>query len=253
MQMLDRRRGSGSIAHFWRSNGCIFSHPWQLKWKPVCGSTELDLSRWLREKPLLSGCPRAIFSARQKYAFGQRGKPWQSPIGGVWVSAALPWQKSTSTPELLGIAVALALSERLERYGVNVRIKWPNDLIVAGQKLAGLLPCLVHRGDRVMLARIGIGLNVCNQVPFEGIALSDLLKPSQCKPIFWSAEVLLALDRAIDLLGKPEKVCSEVAHRLWAKSLRDPKTGDLWKIDSLDIDGALVLRQGSRLKKLTRW
>ncbi len=224
-----------------------------MQWKPICASTELVLSRWLKEKPLLEDYPRAFFSARQKFGFGQRGKPWQSLAGGVWVSAAFPWKAADYSPELWGMAVAVALSERLERYEVQARIKWPNDLMVGNQKLAGLLPCLVHRGNQILFARVGIGLNVCNRVPDEGIALIDVLRPGQCKTILWSAEVLVALERAMDLINRPELIRVQAKRRFWAKSIRDPKTGESWDIDSLGLDGALLLRQGSRTTKWTRW
>ena len=60
----------------------------------------------------------------------------------------MPWpDQARGGAGLIGLALALSLSQRLERHGVPVRIKWPNDLLVDGRKLAGLLPRLVHRGN----------------------------------------------------------------------------------------------------------
>ena len=61
------------------------------------------------------------------------------------MSAALPWPHGEPSTGLFGPAVALALAEQLERYGVSAAIKWPNDLIVGSRKLAGVLPKLVFR------------------------------------------------------------------------------------------------------------
>ena len=79
--------------------------------------------------------------------------------------------------------MALALVERIERIGVNVNIKWPNDLLVDGQKLAGILPRLFFRGGTLRLLRVGVGLNVFNNVPekkydavFIAVAHSCFLK-----------------------------------------------------------------------------
>ena len=66
------------------------------------------------------------------------------------------------------------LVERLERIGVNVKIKWPNDLLVDGKKLAGILPRLFSRGGELRLFRVGVGLNVFNNVPKEGISLKQI-------------------------------------------------------------------------------
>ena len=92
-----------------------------------------------------------------------------SPRGGLWISAALPWQGGRSASAMLiGLAVATVLAEHLERRGLEVAIKWPNDLLVNGRKLAGLLPRLVQRGSTIRLVRIGVGLNVENRIPLPG-------------------------------------------------------------------------------------
>ena len=62
--------------------------PWRLLWWPCCGSTEQRL-----EQDLASGGqpPLALLAGHQRFGHGQRGRPWISPPGGVWLSAALPW------------------------------------------------------------------------------------------------------------------------------------------------------------------
>ena len=119
--------------------------------------------------------PRAVIATHQRRGVGQWGRAWVSPPGGVWISAALPWTSPASGQAgLLGLALALSLVQRLERRGLSVQIKWPNDLLVHGRKLAGLLPGVVQRGSQLRLLRIGLGLNVRNPVPSEGIALRGL-------------------------------------------------------------------------------
>ena len=161
MLRIDPCKGAGIVAHSWR-NRSRGGMPWHLRWKPVCASTESVLSDWLRDKPFLENQPRAFIAARQTHGRGQRGKVWHSPEGGVWISAAIPWSKQNNSACLMGLAVAVALAERLENCSVPVKIKWPNDLLVEGRKLAGLLPSLIHRGGKIRLARIGLGLNVRN-------------------------------------------------------------------------------------------
>jgi BirA family biotin operon repressor/biotin-[acetyl-CoA-carboxylase] ligase len=152
---------------------------------------------------------------------------------------------------LFGLAVAVGLAERLEAAGLTVAIKWPNDLLVDGRKLAGILPRMVHRGSRVRLARVGLGLNVVNAVPPGAIALKQLL-PSP-RPLPWTAEVLTALERAMDLATVPEAVVEATEARLWARTVNDPSTAELWTVDGLAPDGALRLRQGTRTTSWTRW
>ncbi|MFL0788772.1 MAG: biotin--[acetyl-CoA-carboxylase] ligase [Prochlorococcus sp.] len=251
--------GAAAIARLWRRGAVASRRPWSLRWQSVCTSTELGLSRWLEAQPWTEPqpCsepqPRALFAARQLRARGQQGRVWQAPSGGVWISAALPWPDQRSLVAVFGLAVALALSEQLESYGLPVRIKWPNDLILQGRKVAGVLPRLVHRGNQVRLARIGLGLNVCNPVPREGIALCELLSAGQCLPQKWSAQVLWALERSIDLAGRTEWLLAQVEKRLWTDVLTDPGGGDPWQVLGLRNDGALRLQRGSESVIWTRW
>ena len=155
MRIADSYRGAAAIAHLLRTKPG-FSRPWKLRWKPVCASTENDLSDWLMEKPFEDELPRALIAARQTHSTGQRGRIWQSPLGGVWISAAIPLSGQKSAG-LLGLAVAVAMAQRLERYSVPVQIKWPNDLMIGDRKLAGFLPRLVYRGKILRFGRIGLG------------------------------------------------------------------------------------------------
>ena len=164
------------------------------------------------------------------------------------MSAAMPLfsKRLNQSAGIFGLAVAVALAERLERKYIPVQIKWPNDLIVSGRKLAGLLPRLVHRGEKIRLARIGIGLNVCNKTPLEGISLNEICHPFICSPIHWSAEVLLALERALVLLEKADLVCSEAERRLWSREYKEPYSGETWGIAGLGLDGSLKIKKGYR-------
>jgi len=248
-----KRSGAAALAH-WRQ--CSGQPPWRLRALPVCGSTETVLSDWLQDSPWRGDVPRAVVARRQTCGHGQWGRRWQSPPGGVWLSAALPWHGQHAAPGVLGLAVAVALAERLEAFGLPVAIKWPNDLLVDGCKLAGILPRMVHRGSRVRLARVGVGLNVVNRVPPGAIALAD------CQPkvvqrsssaLIWTAEVLSALDRAQNLVLDPDAVCQATEARLWSRQVRDPDTGGHWHVEGLREDGALLLRQGARTTSWTRW
>ena len=110
--------------------------------------------------------------------------------------------------------MALALVERIERIGVDVKIKWPNDLLVDGQKLAGILPRLFFRGGKLRLLRVGVGLNVFNNVPKEGISLKQIIGDKTMNINFWSSEVLLAIEKSLDLVDNKDFLCSQVEQRL---------------------------------------
>tara|TARA_B100001250_G_scaffold364435_1_gene344505 strand:- start:272 stop:1033 length:762 start_codon:yes stop_codon:yes gene_type:complete len=245
-------KGSPTVAYYLRKNS-LCKEPWHLKWKPVCASTETELSRWLNEKPYLEGQSRAVLAARQVYGTGQGRRIWCSPIGGVWLSAVIPikpYQKSTG---LFTFAVAVAIAKKLKERCIPVRIKWPNDLMVDNRKLAGLLPKIIFRGSKSRLARVGVGLNVFNKVPKEGISLQELFGQSNMSTAFWSAEVLIALSETISLLESPDSLVQEVEKMLWSTTFTDPETSLLWDVDGIDSNGSLKVRRGNEYKTLSRW
>jgi len=221
--------------------------PWELIWKPICASTEIELSNWIAEKPVGKDLPKAIFASTQKYGQGQLGRNWHSPKGGVWVSAAINRKNcNTNNSALYGLAVALAMVEKFERIGVDVKIKWPNDLLVDGKKLAGILPRLLSRGGEIRLLRVGVGLNVFNNVPQEGISLKQIVGDEKMDINFWSSEVLFAIEKSLDFLDDQRFLCSQIEQRLWSKNYIEKETGFQWDIKGIDSSGRLILTKDGK-------
>tara|TARA_Y100001968_G_scaffold124428_1_gene113395 strand:- start:2350 stop:3114 length:765 start_codon:yes stop_codon:yes gene_type:complete len=246
-------KGVGGIYRYNKLNHSSLTS-WRLIWKPICSSTEIELSNWIAQEPIKKNLPRAIFSSTQNFGKGQFGRYWHSPRGGVWVSAAIKieglFEKNI---DLYGLAIALALVERIERKGVDVKIKWPNDLLVNGKKLAGILPRLIFRGDVPRLLRVGVGLNVFNAVPHEGISLKNIIRIGDQKMNinFWSSEVLFAIERSLDLLDNKKFLCSQVEQRLWTEKFFDKVTHCQWDIKGIGSSGGLILSRGGKERVLT--
>jgi len=244
-------RGVGVIYRYKKLNK-LSQTPWRLIFKPICASTEIELTNWIAEKPVRKDQPRAIFASSQKFGQGQLGRNWNSPKGGVWVSAVINTEGLIfENSELYGLAVALALVERLERIGVAVKIKWPNDLFVEGKKLAGILPRVFSRGGELRLIRVGVGLNVFNNVPKEGIALKKIIGFQNKNINYWSSEVLLAIERSLEFLDDKKFLCSQVEKRLWSKKYIDKNTGFQWDIKGIDSRGRLIICSEGKEKVLT--
>jgi len=234
-------RGVGLIYRYHKLNHSS-SRSWRLMLKSICASTEIELSNWIAEKPVKKNQPIAIFSSCQRFSHGQAGRIWHAPKGGVWVSAAIKKEDPCeNNSQLYGLAVALALVERIERIGVNVNIKWPNDLLVDGRKLAGILPRLSFRGGKLRLLRVGVGLNVFNNVPKEGISLKQIIGEKKMNINFWSSEILLAIEKSLDFLDNKNFLCSQVEQRLWSRKYIHKETGDQWDIKGIDSSGGLIL------------
>ena len=224
---------------------------WRLIWKPICASTEIELSNWIAQKPVGKNLPKAIFASSQKYGQGQFGRNWHSPKGGVWVSAAINRKHcNTNNSALYGLAVALAMVERFELIGIDVKIKWPNDLLVEGKKLAGILPRLFSRGGELRLLRVGVGLNVFNNVPKEGISLKQIAGYKKMDINFWSSEVLFAIDKSLDFLNDQKFLSNQIEKRLWSRKYFDKKTSSELDIKGIDSSGRLIVIKDGKEKLL---
>ena len=234
-------KSAGEIYRYHKFNNSSL-RSWQLLCKPICASTEVELSNWIAKRPVRKDLPKAVFASSQKYGRGQHDRNWYSPRGGVWVSAAISREGSyTNNSELYGLALALAMVERLERIGIEVKIKWPNDLLVEDKKLAGILSRLFFRGKELRLLRFGVGLNVFNNVPKDGISLKQIVGYRKMNINFWSSEVLVAIERSLDLLDDQRFVCCQIEQRLWSKKYMDKKTGSKWDIQGIDSRGRLIV------------
>jgi BirA family biotin operon repressor/biotin-[acetyl-CoA-carboxylase] ligase len=216
---------------------------WRLRALPVCASSELELEHWLAE-PSLAACPRltaplAVLARRQRHGRGQRGRRWVSPAGGAWISAALPWPEAVEAAAPPGLAVAVGLALELEGLGLAVRLKWPNDLLLDGRKLAGLLPRLRLRGARVRWAQVGVGLNGRHRLP-PGAAAVNLPAPAL------AARVLRALEWAVAHAPEREAVREAAEARLGLPLPPLEHGGRSWTVQGLGDDGSLRLRCGAR-------
>ncbi len=95
---------------------------------------------------------------------GRMGRPWASaPHLGLWTSVLLRPPLRTGEASLLSQLAAVSLAEAVTEVDPAVvpRIKWPNDLMLAGKKVAGILVEVKAEGERVIYAVVGIGVN-CN-------------------------------------------------------------------------------------------
>jgi BirA family biotin operon repressor/biotin-[acetyl-CoA-carboxylase] ligase len=107
-----------------------------------------------------------VVADEQTAGRGRRGHTWFSPAGsGLYVSVVLMPARSRAEPMratlLLTVAAGVALAEAIEtETGLNVDLKWPNDLYVGRRKLAGILAEGTGRGSAVDVVVLGYGINL---------------------------------------------------------------------------------------------
>lgn len=105
--------------------------------------------------------PTCVAALRQTAGRGRSGRTWAAAgEGAVAVSLVAPWPEGPErihVPIATGIAVARSLSRA---FGLDLRLKWPNDLLAGGRKVAGLLTEGRSLPDGQGYVIVGVGLNV---------------------------------------------------------------------------------------------
>jgi BirA family biotin operon repressor/biotin-[acetyl-CoA-carboxylase] ligase len=182
------------------------------------GSTNADLlARALAGEP-----EGAVLAAEEQRAGrGRMGRTWTSPpraalTFSVLLKPAVPLARRGWLPLLAGVAVATAVTQVT---GVKTGLKWPNDLLAADAKLAGILA--EAASDAVV---VGIGLNVSTE-PAELSHLLAPARPGALPATSLRAAGATALDRASLLLA----ILGELEHwyRAWQRAGGDPDRSGL--------------------------
>ncbi|CAI08454.1 biotin--[acetyl-CoA-carboxylase] ligase [Aromatoleum aromaticum] len=124
-----------------------------------CASTNSEL---IDAPPADDGRIPVVVADRQTAGRGRRGRLWQSwPGGSLTFSALWRFQPGAPVPAGLSLVAGLAVVRALEKLGVEgLQLKWPNDVLVHGDKLAGILVELLPGRARTPAAVVGIGLNL---------------------------------------------------------------------------------------------
>ncbi len=135
-------------------------HADQVHYYPEISSTmdvAMDLAR--------QGCPAftIVVADRQTKGRGRLQRTWQSMLGGLYFTMVLRPRMPLVLAPLINLAAAVDLAIILEAlYGIQARLKWPNDVLVEDRKLAGILSQMAAETDRIDYVNLGIGVNVHN-------------------------------------------------------------------------------------------
>ena len=216
-------------------------------------TSTMDLARDLARK----GCPdfTVVIAGRQTKGRGRLKRHWLSDDGGLYFTMVL----RPPIPVALSFKVNFAASLTMVRVirgtlGVDAMVKWPNDILVDGLKMSGMLSEIEAEADRAHYINIGMGINVNNQ-------------PSGAEPGATSLKTILSrevsrkdlLARFLDEFGRrisridTEDVISEwkqyavtLGRHVRIKTLREQAEGLAVDVDE---NGALILELADGTQK----
>ncbi|GGK03910.1 bifunctional ligase/repressor BirA [Pseudomonas matsuisoli] len=132
---------------------------WPIDVLDVVDSTSTEVYR-----RLVAGArpPFAVIAEQQSAGKGRRGRQWISPFGqNIYYSVVMEFTSGLEALDGLSLTVGVAVLEALQSLGVEgLGLKWPNDLLIANRKVAGILIELHGDPADVCRAVIGVGINV---------------------------------------------------------------------------------------------
>jgi BirA family transcriptional regulator, biotin operon repressor / biotin---[acetyl-CoA-carboxylase] ligase len=187
-----------------------------------------------------------VLAEEQTAGRGRDGRTWRSPVGGVWLGMLFrPGRAELAVLSIrAGLVVADVVDDLIGRSAAQ--LKWPNDVLLDGRKVAGILCEGRWQGESLQWLALGIGINVANPVPEE---LAD--RAVRLQDHRGDIQPLAVLDRLIPPLlrlagtgiGLTETEISAFAARDWlqGRQLRAPLFG---RASGLRPDGALLIDTG---------
>ncbi len=175
-----------------------------ISFRKVTGSTNIDCKQ-LAE----AGAPHGMLAVAdaQESGRGRRGKSWQSPAGcSIFMSLLCRPDFSPDKASMLTLVMGLSVAEAVRKYtGLDAKIKWPNDVVINGRKVCGILTEMelsVETND-IQYVVIGTGINVNNGYE-EMKRLGDREKAREAfSPEIRDMATSLFLERG----GSVERVC----------------------------------------------
>lgn len=196
-----------------------FGHP--LIELPETGSTNAEATRLVAEGKAQHGT--VVLAHDQTAGLGQRGRTWLSAPGLDLTFSVVCRPANLRADRQFGLSkvAALAVHDAVqELVTADARIKWPNDILVAGRKVAGILIRNELAGERVSTSIVGIGLNVNSTAFPEELAATSLLLETGA-PL----DRMAVLQRLLDRFGHwweqwqraPDEGLPSYSDRLWAR------------------------------------
>lgn len=209
-----------------------------------------------------------VVADEQTAGRGRLGRRWITPPGTALALSLIlhPTPIEGEHFALLSGLGALALTRLLKGHGLAASVKWPNDVLIAGQKVAGILVEAVWLGDKVESVVVGMGVNVlpesipperevqfpATSVHSEGVLidridlLHDLLMSiASLRPLIGSEAFINEWENALAFKNEPVKVWTESANE---SLLADASLTGILR--GLDSDGSLILDTPMGVQKI---
>jgi BirA family biotin operon repressor/biotin-[acetyl-CoA-carboxylase] ligase len=206
-----------------------------------------DNQIFIKENGLLIGedlnleansCLSIILAKKQILGRGQKEKIWESPRDyGLYLSFVLHLENRALNISGFSLAIGLAVLKTANKFGLEAKLKWPNDVLVwnskreSFDKLAGVLIESVSSGNNQSIC-IGIGLNLFHSRELDKVSGAALFQGEFSEELYFNA--------LSDLTIEVSKICNDFLNHGFAG------TKEEWLSNSMLIDKRVVIKQDTR-------
>lgn len=226
--------------------------PWEfpdleqrMRYFPEIGST-MDVARDLAKEGASEGT--IVVAEIQSRGRGRLSREWVSPSGGIYFTVILRPRINPTYAPRINLMAAVAVASAIKRlFGLKAQLKWPNDVLIEGKKVCGILAEMEAEMDVVNFVNVGIGINANSSIPrFRRTAtsLKDVVGKEISRKEFLGV-LMTEIDRRLPLLMTRQLLeqWKELSATL-NKQVRIASVGEEVAGKAVDIDdsGALLVK-----------
>jgi len=199
-------------------------------------------NEWIKRNLGKLGDLDSCIAETQSSGKGRNSKNWFSPKGGLWFSILL--ENFSGEAGTLSLLCATATCEALEEQGLSTNIKWPNDIILKGRKLGGIL---IEKVNGKFIIGLGLNLNLNNSdfpIPLKDIVITSkeiLRKELDIEAIAKEIIKIIAKDRnnLEEVHKKYLKLSGDLNEKVKIEIGEEIFTG---KVVAIQVDGGIKIK-----------
>jgi len=206
-----------------------------------------------------------VIAERQTHGRGRLNRKWISPKGGIWMSILLRPNFEPSYTSLFPMATSLALAVSIEKtLQLKTELKWPNDITIKGNKVAGILIDASVESNKIDYLIIGIGINfkinpgtISRSIKQKNYGIATLVNKDQSgSAIQLVQQFLLELEKTYngiltDSIGTIRKEWMKRSSTIGKSVTVSTTTGTLkGKATGIDKTGALLLSNKGNVQRI---
>ena len=187
-----------------------------------------------------------VVAESQTHGRGRLSREWSSPRGGIYCTLLLRPQLAPAYAPRINLMASVAVARAIRKlFGLPAELKWPNDVLIRGRKVCGILSEMEAETDAIKYVNVGIGINVNSSVSQSGAtSVSDQLGRNSSRKELLTAvleeisEQQRLLTR-VDLLDEWRKLSATLNRNVRIAAFGEEIEG---KAVDIDANGALVVR-----------